>query len=533
MKYTIIFIITISLTVFSCGGTPKSNTGKSFSPKSEEIQNDVNLSSVPEKYTEPLPMEKLSASEELNDDAVVAETKESEPEIDNKLVTETASTIEPYIAQVPETPPEPPVQVQPETPDTLVLESATLPVQTQSVQSLTQSSEQTQTQPSAQAQAQVQPQVQIQPHTQAQTQAFTEAQFQPQAQIARQPAVQAPLPLAPAEEKPAAVHENTPAQIDPPRLDTSKDEPVNPFQTVLIPQNEVIKFSRVIRAAVGQIVEIPFRGTGWIYMEELASRRGIVYESRREDSEGQSLIFRVEDTGTYALKFYRRDLIRDYVLNDYVQVIAEEAPVSISSGQFSPPVDRGRVVAQPRWPTALEEAEILRGGTSSRPAVETPLANISERGTVSSQGTVPAQDSAAAQAESSAQSAVPKQQTTQPQTVSSLPQTAAPEAAAQSGVVETPLPPDVILQRAKDAFNSGNVPSAIALLDQYSKLNSSDTDELYWLYGQFYEANSPSRNILLSLDYYRRLVREYPQSRRYNDARRRIAYLERFYINIQ
>jgi hypothetical protein len=37
----------------------------------------------------------------------------------------------------------------------------------------------------------------------------------------------------------------------------------------------------------------------------------------------------------------------------------------------------------------------------------------------------------------------------------------------------------------------------------------------------------------MSLDYYRRLVREYPQSRRYNDASRRIAYLERFYINIR
>jgi len=53
-----------------------------------------------------------------------------------------------------------------------------------------------------------------------------------------------------------------------------------------------------------------------------------------------------------------------------------------------------------------------------------------------------------------------------------------------------------------------------------------------WLYGQFYEANSPSRNILVSRDYYRRLVNEYPQSSRASDARRRIAYLERFYINI-
>jgi outer membrane protein assembly factor BamD (BamD/ComL family) len=95
------------------------------------------------------------------------------------------------------------------------------------------------------------------------------------------------------------------------------------------------------------------------------------------------------------------------------------------------------------------------------------------------------------------------------------------------------MEPGVILQRAGETFAQGNVAAAIALLDQYAEYFPNGTDELYWYYGQFYEANSPSRNILRSLDYYRRLVNEYPQSSRVNDARRRIAYLERFYINIQ
>jgi outer membrane protein assembly factor BamD (BamD/ComL family) len=95
------------------------------------------------------------------------------------------------------------------------------------------------------------------------------------------------------------------------------------------------------------------------------------------------------------------------------------------------------------------------------------------------------------------------------------------------------IEPGVILQRAKETFDEGNAAAAIALLDQFREYYPSGGDELYWLYGQFYEANTPGRNILLALDYYRRLVNEYPQSSRYNDARRRIAYLERFYINIQ
>jgi hypothetical protein len=59
------------------------------------------------------------------------------------------------------------------------------------------------------------------------------------------------------------------------------------------------------------------------------------------------------------------------------------------------------------------------------------------------------------------------------------------------------------------------------------------SDEAWWLYGQFLEAAGPSRDIRSALDYYRRLVREYPQSPRYNEARRRVAYLERYYFSIQ
>jgi len=574
MKNSVIFVLAVSFIVFSCSGTPNSNTTKPLLPQHEENRIESSLSSVPESFIETPPLEEFPA-EELSMDTsssnnnlqkentefgimaesdaagfsgqndITADTKieEYKPVTNTELITEIApiepqpepqivpqleSQVAPQVAQVPEVPLEQPVQLQDEIPNTLLHAPAAVPVQTQSVQSLPQSQAQTQPpiqlQPQSQAQTQVQssPQVQAQPPVQTQTQ-----QSQPTAQVARQPqSVQTPLPLAPAEERTAAELENVPARTEPLRLDTAKDEAVTPFQTVLTPQNETVVFSRIVRATAGQIIEIPFRGTGWVYMGELASRRGIVYDSRRLDPEGQSFIFMIEDAGTYALKFFRQDFVRDYVLNDYVQVIAGEAPVSSGTGWFNPPVDRGRVAA-PRWPTALEEAEIMRGGTGSRPA-ETQPVNASERGTVSSQ------DSALAGGTASAQSSVPTQQTAQPQTTASaLPQTAAAEAASQQGVIEAPLPPDVILQKAKDSFDSGNVSAAIALLDQYNEYYNSGTDELYWLYGQFYEANSPSRNILLSLDYYRRLVREYPQSRRYNDARGRIAYLERYYINIQ
>jgi outer membrane protein assembly factor BamD (BamD/ComL family) len=94
------------------------------------------------------------------------------------------------------------------------------------------------------------------------------------------------------------------------------------------------------------------------------------------------------------------------------------------------------------------------------------------------------------------------------------------------------LPEDYIA-RARQEYEAGRVREALAVLDQFRERFPLGSDEAWWLYGQILEANSPLRDIRSALEYYRRLVREYPQSARYADARQRIAYLERYYFNIR
>jgi hypothetical protein len=354
----------------------------------------------------------------------------------------------------------------------------------------------------------------------------------------------------PAHEEQPAVDESTVEQKPPPRIQplltpppavtaVKDDAPVS-NQRLLVPPKEEIVFSRIVRVTAGQIVEIPFRGTGWVYLGELTSRRGITYDSRRNDPEGQTIIFRAEEAGTYALKFTKHDVIRDYILNDYVQVIVDEPVKNSGPGWFNPPVDRGRVAAEPRWPSALDESAMLRSGqTGARSGVGAAAESTPSR----AQGA----GSAPATAPPPVVVIIPPMQETGAVPSTVPPQTVTPQAFTPQidtpdtqTVSETPaiekqekLPPEEMLKKAQENFNDGNTAAAIALLDQFMEYYPNGSDELYWLYGQFYEANTPNRNILLSLDYYRRLVNEYPQSRRYNDARRRIAYLERFYINIQ
>jgi len=360
--------------------------------------------------------------------------------------------------------------------------------------------------------------------------------------VIQQPPVQQP---SPAQQPPAQnpVPERTmprPPPSPPPFLGPaepeitppSRQEPIVPAMPDLpsIPRDEnpeeQVVFSRVVRLTVGQMLEIPFRGTGWVYLGELGNRRGLSYDSRRLDTQsgntlGQSFIFRAEIAGTYILKFYRQDFIQDYIINDYVQAIVGESDDSGRGRPFSS-IDRGRVIAEPRWPFVPEASastsETVSPATGAASGIQRPDAVQ----TVEPAGIEPAIRN------STPVTAAPSQTSASPSPDATLPAASA----ERTGASES-LSPDEYVRQAKQEFDAGHVEQALDVLERMKQRYPSGTDEAWWLLGQLYESNSTARDIKLSLEYYRRLINEYPQSNRVDDARRRIAYLERYYLNIR
>jgi outer membrane protein assembly factor BamD (BamD/ComL family) len=170
-------------------------------------------------------------------------------------------------------------------------------------------------------------------------------------------------------------------------------------------------------------------------------------------------------------------------------------------------IDRGRVVAGPRWPF-VHEAETATPRPNEAVA---PAAPSQVGASPFPEGAVPA---------TPAERAVTGE--------SSPPVTSADQTGASDDST-----PEEYVRRAKQEFDAGRVEQALAILELMKRRYPFGTDEAWWLFGQLYEANSPARDIRLSLEYYRRLVNDYPLSSRVDDARRRIAYLERYYFNIR
>ena len=324
--------------------------------------------------------------------------------------------------------------------------------------------------------------------------------------------------------------------------------PLPDIPSRLVPDTpeEGISFSRIVRVTVGQMIEIPFRGTGWVYLGELGNRRGITYESRRLDisggiTEGQSFIFRAELTGTYILKFYKQDFIQDYIINDHVQIIVGEESEYPGTGRY--PINPGRVVAEPRWPPAAENDQAA-GSAAGTTAADSAAATRSAEGTAPQGASPPGETIPRADPGRPLETTVAAPETAiTPAAPPSAPEIASgtvlperspsPGGTSASPQVFTADTPDEYVRRAREEYNAGRIEPALTILDAMRQRYPLGTDEAWWLYGQLLEANSPSRDIRLALEYYRRLVNEYPQSPRAGDAQQRIAYLERYYFNIR
>ena len=400
-----------------------------------------------------------------------------------------------------------------------------------------------------------------------------EPELVPPTVVAQEPvpppvAVPAPQPIPP-QQVPAQIPAPTPQPLPPPVEHLAAATPATVWEHIpIMPEipnpvpdflglpdiiplaDSPVAFSRVVHARAGQWVEVPFRGNGWIFLGETGGQRGIRFDIRRPDSEGQTFVFRADSDGEYTLRFYRRDFVRDVIINDHVQVIVGD---TAGTDWVSPPGSVANRVIAERWPNPIDEARILRaaGRLALPDTADTESlypVNLAEEPQVAMAmppAAVPAPTPQVAP-EPTAPAILPP-----PVAVAPLPAPVPVPPPVPAGAIlqppvlmPEPLIPDTLpglgfgspfdlLPMAMEEFDAGRVAEAISLLDLFRELYPSGTDELWWLLGQFFEADSPSRNILNALGYYRRLVREFPQSSRLSDARSRIAFLERFFLNIR
>ena len=231
------------------------------------------------------------------------------------------------------------------------------------------------------------------------------------------------------------------------------------------------------------------------------------------------------------LDIYRNDPLTGQYLDDYVEVkiLAEngsnkthiEAPeYKLPVQKKEKPVKKTEEALEEVTETAPETKEPAQPAAKSAKApaaattATTPAAQATPAATATTAATTPAATSATKQTASTPAS------TNQPDTTT-------------PAVTQTTANPDSLLQEAQLLYNEKEYKTALAKLNQFFEYSTDNRDEALYLKGQILEAKSEIRDIKGAIDAYTTLTKNYPASKLWDSANKRVIYLKRFYLEVR
>ena len=89
---------------------------------------------------------------------------------------------------------------------------------------------------------------------------------------------------------------------------------------------------------------------------------------------------------------------------------------------------------------------------------------------------------------------------------------------------------DDLLISAKKLYNEKKYKESLEKVNLFLELSVEKRDEALFLQGQLYESQSNVKNIKKALESYNSIISNYPSSKVWEDANKRIIYLNRFYL---
>lgn len=281
---------------------------------------------------------------------------------------------------------------------------------------------------------------------------------------------------------------------------------------------ESFPISRSVSLKVSEYLDISYPGNGWIYMGATDNSKNITYFGRKLGTQNTNFSLQARLPGTKILHFYKNDNLTNQIIDDYIEVRVLE--------------ERGNSQ------THIEAPEYKMPVKAKRPAVRTVAEEESPDFPESdNQG-----DEVISLVGDEAKKTSQKSKTTAQKKVSA-PVTTAPAEEAENNVtsqvtgnaqaeVQKSSESDLknLLADAENKFSQQDYKSALKSVNEYLSNSKDKRDEALFLQGQILEAKSDIQDIAKAIDSYTTLTKNYPASKYWDKANKRIIYLKRFYL---
>ena len=298
--------------------------------------------------------------------------------------------------------------------------------------------------------------------------------------------------------------------------------------------------SRSINLKGGQYLDVVYPGTGWIYLGEMEGSSLLKYE-KRETGEGDTFFtLLARGAGSATLHFYKSDALAGSYIDDYLSVTVSgtsrnaehvEAPSYADIVPPRPSFTKSTVVAQAQMEKALEAA------AAQKPS---PVREQASGSQSTQPGYAQAQEDSGSSKDDRAATVIQTSEgsvTMTPPAATNAPSSKTSESSAtktDSNKEDTSsLSEEEIIALARTAYESKDYELSLSYLEDFFDKAASLRDEGLYLKGRVLEAPSSSRNIKEALASYKAVVSNYPESDLWDEASKRISYIERIYLEIR
>ncbi len=286
--------------------------------------------------------------------------------------------------------------------------------------------------------------------------------------------------------------------------DSDSDEQNNETEKEIIP-------SRSVTLKKFEYLDVTYPGSGWIYMGLTDNSKDIAYFGRKLGTKDTKFTLQARAAGTKIIHFYRNDPLTGQYLDDYIEVIIQPENGSnkthIEAPEYKLPVKKiekpvKQIEEQSEETKAETEAETVKPEVEKKQVEKSvpakPVPVVSEKKQVEE---TPAQKE--------------NEQTVQTE-----------------NSVQTPNS-QTLLKEAQLLYNEKEYKASLSKLNQFFELSTDNRDEALYLKGQILEEKSDVRDIKGAIDAYSTLTKNYPASKYWDSANKRIIYLKRFYLEVR
>ena len=284
--------------------------------------------------------------------------------------------------------------------------------------------------------------------------------------------------------------------------------------------------SRSVTLKKFEYLDVTYPGSGWIYMGLTDNSKDLAYFGRKLGTKDTKFSLQARAAGTKIIHFYRNDPLTGQYLDDYVEVIIQAENGSnkthIEAPEYKLPVQKK--VKPAIKATEEETPENTEEKEADKKTEALPSANAAKTPVKTSSS--PADTEKAAAQTSTTNNAA----STAKENVNAV-ETQASQAEAANTVPATN--PDSLLKEAQVLYNEKEYSAALNKLNQFFEYSTDKGDEALYLKGQILEAKSDVRDIKGAIDAYTTLTKNYPASKLWDSANKRIIYLKRFYLEVR